>query len=98
MAPDAVKLLKPNPAGCEQLVPAMMHGLLVLCGPTVLPAIGPLRVSRRAAEAVPVIANMAAAAAVEIKAPVRAERNVNITIYSSQFENLLLALFAPIGT
>src|SRR6187200_238339 len=45
MAPLLTKLLYPNPAGCEQLVPAMMHGLLVLCGPTVLPAIGPVKVS-----------------------------------------------------
>jgi len=45
MAPDEVKLLKPNPAGCWHYVPAMMHGLLALCGPNVFPWIGPVSVS-----------------------------------------------------
>src|SRR5215470_2429264 len=45
MAPDEVKLLKPNPAGCWHCVAAMMQGLLVLCGPIVFPWIGPVSVS-----------------------------------------------------
>src|SRR5262245_44297867 len=36
MLPAEVKLLKPNPAGCWHCVPAMMHGLAVLCGPSML--------------------------------------------------------------
>src|SRR5262245_39552042 len=36
MLPAEVKLLKPNPAGCWHWVPAMMHGLAVLCGPSTL--------------------------------------------------------------
>src|SRR5262245_37183590 len=44
MLPAEVKLLKPKPAGCWHWVPAMMHGLLLLCGPRVLPIIGPVSV------------------------------------------------------
>src|SRR5215470_12770361 len=62
MAPLEVKLLKPNPAGCWHCVPAMMHGLLVLCGPRVFPAIGPVSVRTLSAEAAPVSANIAAVA------------------------------------
>src|SRR5215831_15101331 len=61
MLPAEVKLLKPNPAGCWHCVAAMMHGLLVLCGPRVFPCIGPVSVSDTA-EAEPVSANIAAAA------------------------------------
>src|SRR5262245_50263912 len=69
MLPFEKKLLKPNPAGCWQFVPAMMHGLLVLCGPTVLPCIGPTSVSGiGTAEAVAVSANVAAVAATPIHA------------------------------
>src|SRR5215831_5377026 len=67
MLPAEVKLLKPNPAGCWHCVPAMMHGLLVLCGPRVFPCIGPVRVSTMA-EAVPVSANIAAVAPIPIHA------------------------------
>src|SRR5262245_44587579 len=48
MLPAEVKLLKPKPAGCWHWVPAMMHGSLVLCGPRVLPCMGPVRVSETA--------------------------------------------------
>src|SRR5215510_10172703 len=48
MFPAEVKLLKPNPAGCWHCVPAMMHGLLSLCGPRVFPCIGPVSVSETA--------------------------------------------------
>src|SRR5262245_6270769 len=69
MLPAEKKLLKPNPAGCWQFVPAMMHGLLVLCGPTVLPCIGPTSVSGiGTAEALAVSANVAAVAATPIHA------------------------------
>ena len=77
MLPDEVKLLKPNPAGCWHCVPAMMHGLLVLCGPRVFPCIGPVSVSGTA-EAAPVSANIAAIAPI----PIHVDRHLHIMIFS----------------
>src|SRR5262245_5242842 len=65
--PAEVKLLKPNPAGCWHCVAAMMHGLLVLCGPRVFVSIGPVSVSVTA-EAAPVRAKIAAVAPIPIHA------------------------------
>jgi len=45
IAPLEVKLLNPNPAGCWHCVAAMIQGFDELCGPAVLPAIGPVKVS-----------------------------------------------------
>src|SRR5262245_37757841 len=70
MLPAEVKLLKPNPAGCWHCVAAMMHGLLVLCGPRTFVCIGPVSVSVTAA--VPVSANIAAVAPI----PIHAKRNL----------------------
>src|SRR5262245_11071776 len=75
MAPLAVKLLKPNPAGCWHCVPAMMQGLDALCGPTVLPLIGPLMV-RGCALATPVHANVNNNA----KRPERAISNLRLRV------------------
>src|SRR5262249_33935544 len=64
-----VKLLKPNPAGCWHCVPAMMHGLAVLCGPSTLARNGvpaPGKSVSATAEAVPVSANIAAVAPIPI--------------------------------
>src|SRR5215471_9994268 len=77
MLPAEVKLLKPNPAGCWHCVPAMMHGLLALCGPRVFPCIGPVSVSATA-EAAPVRAKVTAVAPI----PVHAKRNLPIMIHS----------------
>src|SRR5262245_51888075 len=65
MLPAEVKLLKPNPAGCWHCVPAMMHGLAVLCGPSMLFRNGvpaPGKSVRLIAEAAPVRANVVAVA------------------------------------
>src|SRR5215470_12773244 len=65
MLPAEVKLLKPNPAGCWHCVPAMMHGLAVLCGPSTLFVNGvpaPGKSVSVTAEAGPVRANIAAVA------------------------------------
>ena len=62
MAPLCVKLLKPNPAGFWQFVPAMTQGADALCGPRILPGIGPakVKVSGVAALATPAHANVVA--------------------------------------
>src|SRR5262245_55154615 len=80
MAPDEVKLLKPNPAGCWHCVPAIMHGLDALCGPTVFPAIGPVSVSGTAV-ATPVNANN------DTSAPVRFFKS--ITLHLQPFAKLM---------
>src|SRR5262245_6000365 len=77
MLPAEIKLLKPNPAGCWHCVPAMMHGLLVLCGPRVFPCIRAVSV-RAAAEAGPVSADIAAVAPI----PIQAKRDLHIMIHS----------------
>src|SRR5215471_11613272 len=69
MLPAEVKLLKPNPAGCWHCVPAMMHGLAVLCGPSMLFVKGvpaPGKSVRVAAEAGPGRAKVTAVAATPI--------------------------------
>src|SRR5262249_23308694 len=71
MFPAEVKLLKPNPAGCWHCVPAMMHGLAALCGPSTLPRNGvpaPGKSVSVTAEAAPVRAKVTAVAPIPIHA------------------------------
>jgi hypothetical protein len=77
MLPAEVKLLNPKPAGCWHCVPAMMHGLLVLCGPTVFPVIGPLSVSGNA-EAAGASAKIAAVAPIRIQLFVSIENSPSV--------------------
>src|SRR5262249_12574886 len=81
MLPAEVKLLKPNPEGCWHCVPAMMHGLAVLCGPSTLskkgvPAPG-ISVSATA-EAAPVRAKVTAV----VPIPIHAKRDFPIMTHS----------------
>src|SRR4030095_1827630 len=73
MAPLDVKSLKPNPAGCEQFVAAMMQGADVLCGPTLFPAIGPVKVS-----GIALAAPGRASARANAKTPARLSRLISL--------------------